>query len=151
MLILGIDPGFDRLGWGVLQKQASQYSLVSCGIIQTDREQSHSQRLKQIYNELIKVIVKYSPQRTVIEKLFFATNAKTAISVAQARGVIVLACEQQGLEIIELTPLQIKSAVTGDGHADKRAVEKMVYLQLKNLPSKLLDDTLDAIAAALSV
>lgn len=150
MIVLGIDPGYERLGWGILDKTAGKYVLIDCGIIQTEKKFKHAERLVQIHAQLSKVIDNYSPEVAVIESLFFATNAKTAIKVAEARGVIVLSCSEKKLEIRELTPLQIKSAVTGDGHADKKAVEKMVRLQLKNLPSKLLDDTLDAIAAALS-
>lgn len=151
MLILGIDPGYERLGWGILEKHASKFSLVACGVIQTSKLHTHPQRLREIHNQLLEIISRFQPEICIIEKLFFATNAKTAMNVSEARGVILLSCEESDVEIKELTPLQIKSAVTGDGHADKKAVEKMVRLQVKNVPTKLLDDTLDAIAAAISV
>lgn len=151
MRILGIDPGYERLGWGVLDKQIGRYELIDCGVIKTPKSLPHPTRLGKLFEELTSVITKYSPEGAVIEKLFFATNAKTAINVAEARGVILLACERGKLNITELTPLQIKSAVTGNGQADKKAVEKMVRLQVKNIPDKLVDDTLDALAAALSI
>jgi crossover junction endodeoxyribonuclease RuvC len=150
MLILGIDPGYDRLGWGVVDKAGGKYAFVSCGIIQTHKTNSHSARLHQIYEELSEVIEEHKPNACVVEDLFFSNNAKSAIKVAQARGVILLTCQKAGLEINELTPPQIKLAVTGNGRADKKAVEKMVRLQLPKLPTKLIDDTLDALAAALS-
>lgn len=150
MLILGIDPGYDRLGWGVVDKSSRKYSFISCGIIQTYKTKSHPERLHQIFDELSKVIDEHKPTACVIEDLFFSNNAKSAIKVAEARGVVLLACQKAGLEISELTPPQIKLAVTGNGRADKKAVEKMVRLQLPKLPIKLIDDTLDALAAALS-
>lgn len=150
MIILGIDPGYDRLGWGVIKKDGSQLVFIACGVIQTSKNDSHAMRLNQIFHGLSRVIQAHNPSQAVVEKLFFATNAKTAINVAEARGVIILVCEQQSLEIKELTPLQIKSAVTGNGHADKLSVEKMVRLILKNVPDKILDDALDALAAALA-
>lgn len=150
MLILGIDPGYDRLGWGIVDKTSGKYAFVACGIIQTHKTKSHPARLYQIYEELSQVIADHKPTACVIEDLFFSNNAKSAIKVAEARGVILLACQETGLEISELTPPQIKLAVTGNGRADKKAVEKMLRLQLPKLPLKLIDDTLDALAAALS-
>ncbi len=150
MLILGIDPGFDRVGWGVLEKKAGRFSFVSCGIIQTKKTMPLSERLMVVEEEIEKVFKEFVPQQVVIESLFFSTNVKTAIDVAQARGVIMLTSAKYCDVVIEKTPMQIKSVVTGDGHADKKAVEKMVRLQVPGVPNKLQDDTLDALAAALT-
>lgn len=149
MRILGIDPGYDRVGWAIVEKQPTTLQLVACGAIQANKKLSFPERLFQVESEMTEVCQRYSPQRAIIERLFFATNAKTAIDVAQARGVIVLVCQKFVQEISEPTPMQIKSAVTGNGHADKKAVEKMVRLVVKNVPEKILDDVMDAIAAAL--
>ena len=149
MKVLGIDPGYDRVGWAVLDRDKQRSTLIACGAITTDKKQVLSKRLVAISSELRQLIKDYSPESASIESLFFATNAKTAIHVAEARGVIVLTCEEARLPISEFTPLQVKSAVTGSGHADKKAVEKMVRLIIKDVPPKLLDDTLDAIAIAL--
>ncbi|SRR5258708_2809280 len=149
MRVLGIDPGFDRVGWAVLDRNKQISTLVACGAITTDKKLILSKRLVAISSQLTQLIKDYSPEGASIESLFFATNAKTAIHVAEARGVIVLTCEMAHLSISEFTPLQVKSAVTGNGHADKKAVEKMVRLIVKDVPLKLLDDTLDAIAIAL--
>src|SRR5260221_10241068 len=142
MIILGLDPGFDRVGWGMIDRQGNKITLVDCGCIETSKKAPFAERLRAIYEELCAVIESQRPERAVIETLFFATNAKTAMHVAQARGVIMLVCEQHHLEIVERTPLQIKQSAAGDGQADKKAVEKMVRLQIKNIPLKLLDDTL---------
>lgn len=150
MKILGIDPGYDRVGWGVLEKKGNVYSLVDCGIIQTKKTMTLTERLMVVEENLTKILRTQQPDQVVVESLFFATNAKTAINVAQARGVIMLTCAKHCDSLIEKTPLQIKSAVTGNGKADKRAVEKMVRLVIKGLPTKLIDDTLDALAAAMS-
>ncbi|HSW90023.1 MAG TPA: crossover junction endodeoxyribonuclease RuvC [Patescibacteria group bacterium] len=151
MKILGLDPGFERLGWAVVEKDAHKFSLLTADVIHTPKTENIPSRLLLLGTALEKVLQEFNPQFAIIESLFFATNAKTAINVAQARGVIVYLCMKNGIEVIEKTPLQIKSAVTGDGHADKKAIEKMVRLQIKDIPSTLLDDAIDAIAAALSI
>lgn len=150
MIVFGIDPGYDRVGWGVIDRGRRDVSYIDCGIIQTNKNDSYLTRLQQLSTQLREILDSSKPDVIVIESLFFATNKKTAIDVAQARGAILLVCMEIGCEIQEYTPLQIKSRVTGDGHADKRAVEKMVRLQLKNVPKELVDDTLDALACAIS-
>lgn len=150
MIIVGIDPGFDRVGWGVLEKKAGRFSFVSCGIIQTKKTMPLPDRLMVVEEEIGKILREFKPQQVVIESLFFSTNVKTAIDVAQARGVIVLTSAKYTNSILEKTPSQIKSAVTGNGNADKKAVEKMVRLLVPRVPDKLQDDTLDALAAALT-
>lgn len=151
MRVLGIDPGYDRVGWAVVDRNPGKEILVACGLIQTHKTQTIEVRLEDIFSTLQALIRDYKPERAVIEELFFAANVTTGINVAQARGVIVLCCHQEGIAIAEQTPMQIKQAVTGNGRADKKAVEKMVRLILRNVPEKLIDDTLDAIAAAMSV
>lgn len=150
MRILGIDPGYDRLGWAIVDKDKQNLTLVACDCIQTSKKDVHPERLTDLYQQLVEVLNQYKPEELHIEKLFFAKNVSTALDVAQARGVILLACTQKGMVVREFTPSQIKLAVTGMGNADKRSVEKMVRLQLKHVPTKLLDDVLDAIAAALT-
>lgn len=150
MIVLGIDPGYDRVGWAIVDKEKGKLILVGCGAITTDKKHSPAQRLEEVFVGLQDVIKTYTPAAVSIESLFFTNNAKTAMGVSQARGVLLLACQMAHLAITEFTPSQIKSALTGNGQADKKAVEKMVRLILKNVPEKLLDDTLDAIAAALA-
>ncbi|MEP7166983.1 MAG: crossover junction endodeoxyribonuclease RuvC [Candidatus Woesebacteria bacterium] len=150
MIILGVDPGYDRIGWAILSKHKGNISLTSCDCILTDKKASNAERLQSIHEQLTVVIGQYSPTVLAIESLFFSNNAKTVIGVAEGRGVILLAAKQHVLDIHEYTPPQIKSAVTGDGQADKKGVEKMVRMQIKNIPDEVLDDTIDAIAIGLT-
>lgn len=149
--VLGIDPGYDRAGWAVLDLDGTNTRMVSCGAITTPKTMTIPMRIQLAASKLEEIIKTYTPQRAQIESLFFASNQKTAINVAQARGAILYVCGRHNLQILEFTPLQVKSSVTGDGRATKEAVEKMVRLLVKHLPEKLLDDTLDAIAIALVV
>jgi len=148
MLILGIDPGTAALGWGLIEADAKKLELVAFGCLKTNPARSTSQRLKDIFDQLDKLIKKTRPEVMAVEELFFAKNATTAIKVSQARGVILLAGEQHKLKIFEYTPLQIKQALTGYGRAEKRQVQQMVkaVLKLKEIPRP--DDAADAIAAA---
>lgn len=150
MIILGIDPGYDRMGWGIIDRATNTTTYVACGILQTQKTDTYLSRLLTICSDLHALLEQFHPDIIVIESLFFATNKKTAIDVAQARGAILLTCAKSGVQVQEYTPLQIKSRVTGDGRADKKAVEKMVRLQLSGVPERLLDDTLDALACALA-
>ncbi len=149
MRILGIDPGYAILGWGVLDLKGNHFSVVDYGAITTDAKMEMPYRLQHLYTELCSVIQQYKPDAASIEELFFNSNAKTAIMVGQARGVAVLACVNGGLEINEYTPLQIKQALVGYGRADKKQVQAMVkaILNLKEVPKP--DDTADAVAAAI--
>lgn len=149
MRILGIDPGTGRLGWGIIEKDKGKESLIDCGCIETTVNTPLHLRLEAIFNELNRIIKQYQPKEASIEELFFATNKKTVMSVGAARGVVLLVCQLNGLKINQYTPLQIKSSLTGYGGADKKQVEFMVkqILKIKELP--YLDDTIDAIAAAL--
>lgn len=148
MRILGIDPGYAILGWGVIDMKGNHFKVVDYGAVTTDAKMEMPDRLKILYNSLMDIIVRYEPEVASIEELFFNTNAKTAILVGQARGVAVLACANSGLEIEEYTPLQIKQALVGYGRAEKKQVQLMVktILNLKEIPKP--DDTADALAAA---
>lgn len=149
-VILGLDPGYDRLGWAVGTLKGQQWQHLEYGLIQTDATRSIHERYQQLATQLTGIIAAYSPQVAAIESLFFAKNRKTALQVSEARGIIVHTCLTHQLEIIELTPQQIKLAVTGYGRADKKSVEKMVRLQLKLGARKVKDDTIDALAVMLA-
>lgn len=150
MRILGIDPGYDRMGWSVVDREKLVTTLIDCGIILTPKDFSPAKRLAIIYEKLNEICEKYHPSVLAIESLFLFKNQKTVIGVAQSRGIVLLTAAQRDMEVQEFSPPQIKLAVTGNGHADKKAVEKMVRLIVKNVPEKLIDDTLDAIAVALT-
>ncbi len=149
MIILGIDPGYGLVGYGIIEKQGSQVKALDFGAITTPKEQSISQRLKTIFDCINILLKKWQPQEVAIEKLFFNQNVTTGIATAQARGVIVLAAEQAQLPIYEYTPQNVKLALTGMGRADKSQVQFMVQtlLGLKEMPKP--DDAADALAVAI--
>lgn len=149
MRILGIDPGTGILGFGVIDYEGGKTRLVDAGVIRTPVKEEDSVRLETIYDELHQIIVELKPQVMSVEKLFFAQNVTTAMSVAQARGVVLLCGKQHNLELHEYTPLQIKQALTGYGRADKKQMQEMVrvVLGLKDVPKP--DDCADALAAAI--
>lgn len=149
MRIIGIDPGYAIMGWGILDLKGNKFSVVDYGSITTDAGVEAAKRLQHIYAELGAIIAKYQPEEAAIEELFFNNNAKTVILVGEARGIAILACANAGLEISEYTPLQIKQALVGYGRADKKQVQAMVkaILNLKEVPKP--DDTADAVAAAI--
>ena len=149
MRILGIDPGYAIVGYGIVDTNGFKFDVVGYGAITTPADMPFSKRLKSIYDDMITIIDKYNPQELSIERLYFNTNTTTAIDVAQARGVIILAAESKGLKINEYTPLQVKQSVTGYGKAEKHQVMEMVksLLKLKAIPKP--DDTADALALAL--
>ena len=150
MRILGIDPGTGILGFGVIDVDArGKATLVDAGVIRTPVKQADSDRLFTIYDELQQVIKDNQPDIMSVEKLFFAQNVTTAMSVSQARGVVLLLGKQSNLELHEYTPQQIKMAITGYGKADKRQMQEMVrvILGLREIPKP--DDAADAIAAAI--
>jgi crossover junction endodeoxyribonuclease RuvC len=151
MRILGIDPGTGILGFGVIDIDVrGKATLVDAGVIRTPVHEVDSERLATIYNELHEIITELKPTVMSVEKLFFARNVTTAMSVAQARGVVLLCGKQHGLELHEFTPLQIKMAITSYGKADKKQVQEMVrvILGLETVPKP--DDCADALAAALT-
>ena len=148
MRILGIDPGYATIGYGVVDYDKNRFKTVGFGAITTAAGIPFPRRLKDIYGDMITVIEKYKPDEMSVEKLYFNTNSTTAIDVAQARGVIVLAAENSGVPVFEYTPLQVKQAITGYGRAEKRQVMEMVksFLNLEKIPKP--DDTADALALA---
>ncbi len=149
MRILGIDPGYAIVGWGVLDYQNTHFSVVDYGAVLTDAGTPFDRRLEQIYDEVCAIMLRYKPQSMAIEKLFYNTNAKTVIDVGQARGALVLAARKCGLTIAEYTPLQVKQSVVGYGRAEKKQVQEMTKLIL-NLPQiPKPDDTADALAIAI--
>lgn len=150
MIILGIDPGLAIVGYGVINTQKGNSSIVDYGVINTPKEDSVPVRLEKIYNGMISLVEKYNPDCIAIEELFFNTNTTTGINVAQARGVILLVCQQKKLKMYEYTPLQIKQALTGYGKAEKKQIQFMVarLLQLKAVPKP--DDAADGLAVALT-
>ena len=149
MIILGIDPGLAIIGYGIIEYKNSRFRTLPFGSIQTPAHTPVEERLEKIYQDLSELIELYRPDEMAIEELFFNTNATTGITVAEARGVILLCGKQKGIKISEYTPLQVKQAVVGYGKATKAQVMLMVktFLNLENPPK--LDDTCDALAIAI--
>ena len=150
MIILGIDPGLAIVGWGVVDYQGNKFKTLGYGSILTPKEESTQERLCRIYNDLKVIIDRYHPEAVAVEELFFNTNQTTAIRVAEARGVILLAVQQAGLAIAEYTPLQVKQAVVGYGRAEKKQVITMVTMMLGLPKPPKPDDTADALAIAVT-
>ncbi|HEY5805994.1 MAG TPA: crossover junction endodeoxyribonuclease RuvC [Candidatus Saccharimonadales bacterium] len=150
MRILGIDPGTGILGFGVIDAGGQKMQLVDAGVIRTPVHEDDAVRLETIYQELTDIITQTKPRIMSVEKLFFARNVTTAMTVSQARGVVLLCARLAGLEIFEYTPMQIKQAITGYGKADKKQMQEMVrvLLNLKEIPKP--DDAADALAAAIT-
>ena len=149
MRILGIDPGYAIMGYGILDYKGNKFTPVEYGSIITEAHTPNEERLLTLYSELTRIIQEFMPDEAAIEELFYNTNATTAIMVGEARGMALLACAQNGIRISEYTPLQIKSSLTGYGRADKKQVQTMVkmILGLSEVPKP--DDTADALAAAI--
>lgn len=150
MRILGIDPGTGILGFGVIESNGQKAQLVDAGVIRTPVKEDDAVRLETIYQELTDIIVASKPEVMSVEKLFFARNVTTAMTVAQARGVVLLCARLAGLPIFEYTPMQIKQAVAGYGKADKKQMQEMVRVLLKLQTVPQPDDAADALAAALT-
>lgn len=149
MRILGIDPGTGILGFGIIEVAKNKPQLVDAGVIRTPVKEDDAVRLLTIYEELSDIITQTKPNVMAVEKLFFVQNVTTAMTVSQARGVVLLCGMQNKLEIAEYTPLQIKQALTGYGRADKKQIQEMVrvVLGLKDVPKP--DDCADALATAI--
>lgn len=147
--ILGIDPGIAIVGFGFVDKVGSKVTPVQYGCIQTEAHTPEGDRLQQVYEGMVQLIEKYKPEAVAFEKLFFNRNVTTAMSVSQARGVLILAAVQRGLPIAEYTPMQVKQAIVGYGKAEKRQVQEMVrmFLNLQSIPKP--DDVADALAVAI--
>ncbi|MDQ5957122.1 MAG: crossover junction endodeoxyribonuclease RuvC [Patescibacteria group bacterium] len=150
-LILGIDPGYDRVGVSIIAFTEGRDELVFSTCIETDKKTDNNKRIANIAFEIDSIIKKYNPICMGIESLFLFKNHKTVIQVSEARGVIKYIAEQNNIKIIELTPMQVKSSVAGDGHASKTQVEYMVRNILRlGYEGKIIDDEVDAMAIALT-
>lgn len=149
MRILGIDPGYAIVGYGVIDYQNTRFSVVDYGAILTDAGVPFNERIEKIYDDAFALMQKWKPDVMAIEKLFYNTNAKTVIDVGQARGVLILAAQKNRLSIAEYTPLQVKQSVVGYGRAEKKQVQEMtkMILNLEKIPKP--DDTADALAMAI--
>lgn len=148
MVILGIDPGYAIVGYGVIDYVGNHFKVLAYGAVTTEAHTDFTLRLNDIYDGVTALIEKWKPERISIEKLFFNTNNKTAISVAEARGCTVLACVKAGVPVYEYTPLQVKQSITGYGRAEKHQVMEMtrIFLGLDKIPRP--DDAADALAMA---
>ncbi|MCK4782063.1 crossover junction endodeoxyribonuclease RuvC [Candidatus Parcubacteria bacterium] len=152
MIILGIDPGIATVGYGIVKKGDEKTQKLECldfGTIKTDPSWTMGERLKKINSELTKLIKQYKPNILAVEKVYFFKNLKTAMPVSQAKGVILFTAAKKKIPVHEFTPLQIKTAVTGYGRADKKQIKEMVkiLLNLKEAPKS--DDAADALGAAI--
>jgi len=155
MLILGIDPGTATTGFGIIRVEKEKYDVVDFGLIETDKKGSPGKRLERIHIEMMKLLRKHKPDVMAIEKIFFARNAKTAIRVGQAQGVMLLSAAKADTEIAEYAPGRIKKVVTGDGRADKKIIQKFVRKALgakvrsKKGGKTHFDNAADGLAVAL--
>lgn len=149
VVIFGIDPGYAIVGCGVVRYERNQFSLIGYGAVTTDKDMPFNKRLKKIYDDLSELLRRFNPDAVSMEKLYFNTNQKTAINVAQARGVAVLAVENAGIPLYEYTPLQVKQSIVGYGRAEKLQVQNMtrMFLKLDKIPKP--DDAADALALAI--
>jgi len=149
MRVLGIDPGYATVGYGIIDYDKAKFSVVNYGAVTTAADIPFENRLAEIYNDLCEIIKSCRPGFMAVERVFFTTNQKTAIDVSQARGVILLAAVNNSVEIAEYTPLQVKQSVTGYGKAVKAQVQEMTkrILRLSAIPKP--DDTADALAIAI--
>ncbi len=150
MIIMGVDPGTARVGWGVIEEVKGKFSALAYGCITTEQSEKPDERLLTVFTEFTKLLKKYKPNCVSVEDIFFSSNAKTAISVGQARGVILLAAALQKYMVFSYGPGTVKKAITGSGAAKKDQMGKMVtiLLRLKKVPTP--DDTADALAIALT-
>ncbi|MBO6231995.1 MAG: crossover junction endodeoxyribonuclease RuvC [Ruminiclostridium sp.] len=148
MRIIGIDPGYAIVGFGVVDYERRVFDVVDYGAVTTDADTDFNTRLLEIYDDICVIFDRYRPEAMAIERLYFTSNQKTAIAVAEARGIVLLAARQRGIEIYEYTPLQVKSSVTGYGKAVKKQVQELTknILKLPEIPKP--DDTADALAIA---
>lgn len=148
MIVLGIDPGYAILGYGVLRSDGVKLTAIDCGVIETNTKMTFPERLERLYSGTRALIERFSPDHVAFEELFFYRNTTTALQVAAARGVAILAAQQAGLPLYEYTPMEIKLSVTGDGHADKLQMQSMVKLLLKLSKIPKPDDAADALGIA---
>lgn len=148
---VAFDPGYDRLGWAVGEVHAgSVKKLLAYGAVQTSARDTLHMRYLQLLKEIGLLLKQYNPTHAALESLFFATNKKTALTVSEARGILIAQLLMHPCHVSEYTPLQVKQAVTGSGAAEKKAVDKMVRLQLALPTTPILDDTMDALGVLLT-
>lgn len=150
MRVLAVDPGYDRLGVAVMEKVDGEEKLLYSACLTSDRGLSVPERLGELGSELDSLLVRFAPKQVAVETLFFNKNQKTAVAVAEARGIVIFLARQHGAEVKEFGPQEVKVAVTGYGKSDKRAVMEMLPRLVSGLPSKALDDEYDAIAIAVT-
>lgn len=151
MIALGIDPGIATTGFGVVREERNgQLTALAHGVIETPKIEPLPRRLQMLNQQLRDLIETWQPQEAAVEELFFATNAKTAMIVGQARGVVLLTLQNAGVEIHEYTPLQVKQAISGYGQADKKQMQEMVRLLLNLSKIPKPDDAADALAIAIT-
>lgn len=148
MRILGIDPGYAIVGWGVIEYAGNHFRTLEYGAITTPADMEFTGRLEVIYKDMCTLLEAAKPDAMAIEKLYFNTNTTTAIMVAEARGCILLAARQMGIPVYEYTPLQVKQAVTGYGRAEKKQIQEMTKMLLHLEKTPKPDDTADALAIA---
>jgi len=146
MKILGIDPGIGITGWSIVAVEGSVHSLEAAGTIETKPNSPGPQRLVALYDQMVHLLDRYEPRELAIEKLFFARNVTTAMSVSQARGTILLACAQRSLDIYEYTPAEVKQAIVGYGKATKQQINAMLPHHISGAPIPKQDDAADAVA-----
>ncbi|TAK04282.1 crossover junction endodeoxyribonuclease RuvC [Patescibacteria group bacterium] len=149
-IILGIDPGYGRMGFGCLRVANGKTTVLDYGIVSTSADDAFGDRLVQLADDLDELIRTHKPDRLAVEKLYFTKNVKTAMQVAEARGVIMLTAARHKLPVFEMTPSQAKSALTGNGRADKKAMQWMVKEILAMKKGPKLDDAADALALAIT-
>jgi crossover junction endodeoxyribonuclease RuvC len=149
MRVLGIDPGTATTGYGVIEEQAGRLTLVGYGTIRTASDLPMPRRLLALHGELIELLALHAPETAAVESLFFQKNVRTALTVGQARGAVLLALAERGVPVSEYTPLEVKQAVTGYGGAEKRQVQSMVRALLKLAEPPRPDDAADALAVAI--
>lgn len=150
MRILGIDPGIGRAGWGIVEAKGGKVEVIDYGCIETPKEHPLEQRIETLYDTLSKIIAAHNPGALAIESLFFNTNVTTAITVGQARGVVLLAAAQNKMSVTSYSPQQVKIGITGYGKADKQQIGQMIKLVLKLKAIPKPDDTADALAIAVT-
>lgn len=148
--ILGIDPGFGRMGWAIVRRNKNNYFAEEIGCLETKSKTPYQERIRQIGEGIKDIIAKHRPETMAIERLFFTTNQKTALLVAEARGVAVYLAGVAKMPVLEYTPLEIKIAVCGYGRADKKQIQNMIKILLKLKTPPKPDDAADALAVALT-
>lgn len=151
MRILGIDPGLATVGFAIIELENESRQLIEYGVISTKPNLQTAERLEEIYKDIQGLLTEYKPQCCAIEQIFFSKNVTTGIQVSQARGVVLLALQQANVEIHEYNPSAIKASLTGDGAADKKAIQKMVMLELGLEEPPQPDDAADAVNLALTL